>query len=344
MPKKSKREREPEERLERLLKKVRKLNAEVENVKTGLNKDEDGGNKSPLGDENASPNTNNGVLQSPPPRDPLSPEGTESEGKTIEEEDDETIDDDNWNKIIGEDPSSAKGEKLSVKKDLLKIWQFLCRDGMSKEKEEALIEKYQTLEELAPPDLNPQLDSILKETAKKRDKYMLAVQKTAAQGLSIIGSIMTNIYNNAAEGMDIEDVLSPLKEAGDLLCLIINKQSKNRKAFIEPGLAKDSAQILKNTKIDEFLYGKDLSSKIKETKALSKEGQEFAKPVVPSKNLNTKSPNVGRRVAGNTFIGGRPKQQLFFRNSQQFVNNRGRSSRGRGGRQAPYSPNQRTSQ
>ncbi|KAL7298975.1 hypothetical protein TKK_0008074 [Trichogramma kaykai] len=159
MPKKSKREREPEERLERLLKKVKKLNAE-----------------------------------SPTPRDPLSPEIIESEEKTIQKEDDENIDDDNWNKIIGEDPSSAKGEKLSVKEDLLKIWQYLCRDGMSKEKEEALIEKYQTLEKLAPPDLNPQLDSILKETAKKRDKYMLSVQKTAAQGLSIIGSIMTNIY------------------------------------------------------------------------------------------------------------------------------------------------------
>uniref|UniRef100_A0ABD2WUJ8 Uncharacterized protein n=2 Tax=Trichogramma kaykai TaxID=54128 RepID=A0ABD2WUJ8_9HYME len=147
-------------------------------------------------------------------------DGIESDGEIGS---DATDVDQDWLKIIGDDPSSEKGQKMEIREDILKIWKFFCREGMSIEKEQALIQKYSILPELAPPELNPQLESALKNSAKKRDMCMLAIQKIASQG-----SVMSKIYNQKEEGLDLEEVLAPLKDTGDLFTLIINKQSKNR--------------------------------------------------------------------------------------------------------------------
>ena len=231
---------------------------------------------------------------------------------------------------IGDDPKQSKALKMNMREDLLNRWKFICREASTKEMKELyeqLDTKYECLKELSAPKLNQQIISAIKEVAVTRDKYMCEVQNIAGKAMSIIGSLMTSLYEGAEE-MDLETLLECLSDTARLLAF---KESKSRKAFIEPGLTKETVAILKDTKIDDYLYGEQLSEKLKEAKAISKLA-ETIKAQPPNKanvinqkqgkqSLNSRFP-FSRRPAqtGFTPTGGRPKQKPYFRNRQQFVN------------------------
>ena len=89
--------------------------------------------------------------------------------------------------------------------------------------------------------------------------------------------------------------------------------------------------VLKETKIDEFLYGKELTEKLKEAKALNKMGESMKIPNKASTSkqaLNARTP-FARRLPitqmGSTSFGGRLKRKPFFKNRQQFINHRAQS-------------------
>lgn len=162
---------------------------------------------------------------------------------------------------------------------------------------------------------------------------MSEVQKMAGTALSIVGSVITSFYkeNESDEDFNLETLLTLLYDSGKILSAIVHKQNITRKAFIEPGLTKETKAVLKDSKIDEFLYGKDLPEKIKEAKALNKLGDELklAQPNKPgpstNKSSNYKTPFVRRPQTaqmGSTPFAGRLKQRPFFRNKQQFINHR----------------------
>lgn len=50
----------------------------------------------------------------------------------------------------------------------------------------------------------------------------------------------------------------------------MHKQNVSRKAFIEPGLTKETKAILKETQVGEYLYGSELTEKLKDAKAVVK--------------------------------------------------------------------------
>ena len=164
----------------------------------------------------------------------------------------------------------------------------------------------------------------MKEVAVARDNHMAEVQKLASTVLSINGAIMSAIYESRNEGLDLESLLVYLADASKIVTAIIHKQSVSRKAFIEPGLSKETRAILKETKIDKFLYGENLSEKIKEARALEKMGENLkAQPTTktnaptPGKSLNGKTPLMRRPQMGYHIpTGGRQKKRLYFKNKQ----------------------------
>ncbi|KAL7293507.1 hypothetical protein TKK_0012953 [Trichogramma kaykai] len=90
---------------------------------------------------------------------------------------------------------------------------------------------------------------------------MLAIQKLATLSMTILGSLMTKIYDSRKEGMDTIEFLEPLRDTGKLLALLIHKQSLNRKAFIEPVMTKEGHDIVKESKIEEFLFSNGLADR-----------------------------------------------------------------------------------
>ena len=160
--------------------------------------------------------------------------------------------------------------------------------------------------------------------------HMLEVQKMASTVLSVIGAISTNLYFDNDESFDLESLLKYLNDTGKILSAIVHKQTNTRKAFIEPGLTKETRAILKDTKVDDFLFEKELSEKIKEARALNKIGENLKiqapnKGPATKKHLNERPPFVRRpirRQMGSIPFRGRLKQTVFSRNNQQFVNHR----------------------
>lgn len=65
---------------------------------------------------------------------------------------------------------------------------------------------------------------------------------------------------------------------------VVQKESVSEKAFIEPGLTEKTRTILKDTKIDEFLYGQQLGDKIMKAKAINKLEEKLK---VQATNANT---------------------------------------------------------
>ena len=240
---------------------------------------------------------------------------------------------------VGDDPSKSKALEMIIKEDLRDVWKVYCREGMKKDDEEALLNKYAVVKELQAPGLNPQIASQVGQIARARDGHMISIQKLAALSMSIIGSLMTTMHENRYTGMDIKDMLEPLKDADNLLAVLMHKQSLNRRAFIEPGMSKEGQEIVKISKIEEFLFGDDLTDKIKDTKAHTKEGQDLFKIQQPStsknKPLNSRTPYKNRPRGGMGYFQqrGRPRQRFSFRGKQQFVNHRAQIPQ-----QGPYRP------
>lgn len=175
----------------------------------------------------------------------------------------------------------------------------------------------------------------MKDAAVTRDNYLAEVQKLSGTALSIIGSLISSIYEGDPE-LKVEDILHSLLDASKFLTLIIYKQTKSRKAFIEPGLVEETKALLKDCKTDEYLYGKEWAEKAKERKTLKNMSQNF-KSQPPKGNLPTQTskPTFGQGLnrqtsfarrpqmqMGSTSSGGRLRQPVFSRNRQQFANNR----------------------
>ncbi|KAL7288498.1 hypothetical protein TKK_0017463 [Trichogramma kaykai] len=228
-----------------------------------------------------------------------------------------------WQDIVGEDLSKSKALAVDIKDDLLNVWKSLCRQGIKKEEEEALLQKYECAQGLQAPEINPQVAAKMSATAKARDAHMLTNQKLASLSLFVIGSLMTRIYNSRKEGMDVLDILEPLRDAGKLLSLQIHKQSLNRRAFIEPGMSKEGQDIIKDSKIEDMLFGNELANKIKESKAFSKEGEGLMKAQSTTsgpKPLNSKFQLRGRprsQVGFSSYQGHQP-QRFSFRESEEI--------------------------
>ncbi|KAL7305274.1 hypothetical protein TKK_0002411 [Trichogramma kaykai] len=124
------------------------------------------------------------------------------------------------------------------------------------------------------------------------------------------------MYRLIKKESDLIEILSLFKGTGDFLYLIMNKQSKNRKAFIKPGLSNEINAILKETSIDEYLYGKYLSVKIKELKSFPKEGEGLVKATSTSAtpfSVNQEALYSGSQLAGYTNTRGCQIQRLLSR-------------------------------
>lgn len=217
---------------------------------------------------------------------------------------------------------------------MLARWEVYIKEGLKKEDYESIMKKYSCIKEFQAPLLNELIASMMKGPKVTRDGHLGDIQKLAGTALSVVSSLATSIYRED-ETLTLESMLTSLCDIAKFLSLIIYKQSKSRKALIEPGLSDDMKDLVKNTKVDEYLYGKDLSEKVNQKKTMKKlanelkvtQNQKTSSANVARSNLNSKTPFVRRPLQqmGYTFTGGHLKQKPFFKKpqqQQQQMNNR----------------------
>lgn len=69
--------------------------------------------------------------------------------------------------------------------------------------------------------------------------------------------------------------MKPLSDAGRLLCDYHYRESQSRRFAILNSLNKETRDAVKDTKIDEYLFGSELAEHLKSAKAISKSGSEM---------------------------------------------------------------------
>lgn len=171
---------------------------------------------------------------------------------------------------LGEDPRESKAIKLKVHSNLAGRYAFITTNGLKKEDKELLVSKYQTAELLKAPGLNEQIQTKLNEKALKKDAYRFKSQRLIGIALSVLSSAITMINEEDEESIDQEEFLEKLADNAKLMAEVQFRQSESRRVFIISRFSKSVQELFKKSKQDILMFGKDLTTKIKELKESNK--------------------------------------------------------------------------
>ncbi|KMQ91462.1 hypothetical protein RF55_8665 [Lasius niger] len=153
-------------------------------------------------------------------------------------------------KFLGDNPKVSKAIEPKLHKDISDRLEGWITDGLPKEDQEKLNKKYSRPEFLEAPKLNPEVEPAMLEAAIKKDKHFLECQ-------NIIGSAIASV--------------------GSALSLILLED--------EEGLKPKLKAALENTNSESFLFGKELSEKIKQVGVMEKMAKALKEQ--PPKKQNT---------------------------------------------------------
>lgn len=198
--------------------------------------------------------------------------------------------------------SSSKKQETKFHQTLVDCWKRILLDGLIKEERIELLNKYPRTGNcrLEAPVINEEINSIINEKTRKRDKYLAFDQNICGSSLSALGSAVTMVLNEEEEGIDKLKLLEVLNDAGWLLSELFHLLSLARRSFLFASMDKKMKSLLEKEKAEEWLFGAELSQKIKSARAAEKVGSTLKfQPVqkkFPSRPFsgNWKGPSAGR--------------------------------------------------
>ena len=171
---------------------------------------------------------------------------------------------------------------------------------MANENSEELLAKYRRQKFLEAPKMNPPIEAKLSSSAKKRDEYRRRARNEIGSAITVIGSVASTLITEA-ESIDPIQLFKKLYHSLKILAEVYHKQSVSRRATVTPAFSKSTKEILdKKTKSDEYLFGSNLVTKIKNTMAIEKITADMRQATqnTPSKAKNW-FPRPGSRHSHN---------------------------------------------
>ncbi|XP_039764462.1 uncharacterized protein LOC120636950 [Pararge aegeria] len=194
------------------------------------------------------------------------------EGQLIEENDEL---DPEILQLLGSDPTQDKSFGENIHKDLASRWKHILTNGLLKEEKIDLLKRYLPPENclyMKAPILNSEIKSALSEINVKRDVYSEQKQNQMSSCISAIGKALNLIL---AQKESSQEVIKTLSDAGRLLCDTHYRESLSRRFAIVNCISKQKRDVIKNTKIDNYLFGSKLSEHLKSSKAISTSASEL---------------------------------------------------------------------
>ena len=194
--------------------------------------------------------------------------------------------------MLGEDPAANKPKELRLHSSLSARWKNYLSSDLKVEELDALLLKYPRsgVCNLEAPNLNAEIQAGLIESAVKRDKFFMTSQNVLGSALSALGEVITEMLNDPVERKEKIERIGKLGDIGKLLAHQHHAESVTRKAFISPGLSKEMRIVLEGANSDAFLFGNNLSEKIKEAKQIQQTSREL-KNMPPQKKTLLKTSN-----------------------------------------------------
>lgn len=212
-----------------------------------------------------------------------------------------------------------------IEENIAVRWREVLRNGLPKEEQLELINKYTTPENcknINAPVLNSEIKVAIHQGAMDRDNRMVSKQQKMAACLSALGQSMTEIWKNP--GVDNGDkVLEIISDASRILLEVQREESLTRKALIVNNLNTSMADTLKATNIGEFLFGEELDDQIKTKKAIERTSKELRAAEKPATKVskNFKRPSRPNAPKSRFGTGGQYKKRWTQKpNSHQNAN------------------------
>lgn len=183
--------------------------------------------------------------------------------------------------ILGVDPTKSKLFGKHVQIDVAVRFEHIATTGLTKEDRKELTDKYLLPENcklVGAPALNPEIKAALSEMVVKRDKVIETKQSILASAISSLGQAITLLLSSNEKNTDL---LRLLMDTGRTLSDCQHNDTVTRRNFILYAVKKDMKESLQNAKVDNFLFGEQLSDTLKAAKAISKSGADLKAPPPP---------------------------------------------------------------
>lgn len=211
------------------------------------------------------------------------------------QEDDATVnlDSDTLN-LLGEDHSNKKCHGVSLHKDIAPRWTHILTNGLAKDTQTDLVKQYlppENCANMSAPKLNPEIKAALSDLNIKQDQYCQGKQNQLGSGLAALGQVLN--WTLTSKNIVPPNIIKALSDAGRLICDNHYRESLSRRYAVLNALNKNIRDTVKDTKIDENLFGSNLSDHIKSSKAITKTASEMKTSRAPYQALPAAHPQRG---------------------------------------------------
>ncbi|CAH1993852.1 unnamed protein product [Acanthoscelides obtectus] len=192
---------------------------------------------------------------------------------------------DSINKILGTDPSMPKVMGKPVSDQVASRLNYYATNGMSSDEKETIRLEWPTPENCLSfnsPTLNPEILALLSPTDQKKDSFMCHIQNDIAGSLSALSSVISKLLDIADLPNVIKEIIPDLMTAGKLQCNAHFQLSMHRRHQVYPLLKSDMQKLAKESKMDNFLFGKTFMEKCKINQTINKSAVELQVSKVPA--------------------------------------------------------------
>ncbi|GAB0090872.1 hypothetical protein DMENIID0001_056410 [Sergentomyia squamirostris] len=213
-----------------------------------------------LGSENISPNVNPDV------------------GKPAEEMREGALPEDILN-VLGKRLYEDRASAPEVHADLAIRWNEILEKGIPSEFIHDILKKYPPPKNCAlfePPKLNPVVKAIMSEQVVARDDRIALRQGKISAALSAISNALTTVFatKNIPEWKTLAENLS---DASKIMTDLQHDETVIRRTLILANVDASMRETLKESKIDEYLFGHGLEDSVKNVKALQVTSRDLKK-------------------------------------------------------------------
>lgn len=193
--------------------------------------------------------------------------------------------------VIGKRLTSEKVFGEAIHQDVAVRWLDVLKQGLPKDEKVELIKRYPTPQNCTlfdPPKLNQEFSMLLNDVNKKRDNRILAKQSKISAALGALSKATSALLKTKDPSL-----LGYVSDAARLIADIQRDETSVRRNLIIASYGGQAKDILQATESGEWLFGEDLTEKLKAAKALDgplkvlKDQSKTEKTTVPK---NSKAP------------------------------------------------------
>lgn len=180
----------------------------------------------------------------------------------------------------------------NIPDEISKRWDRVLVDGLTKEQKDKIMENTLIPDNFRlakAPLLNTELIPVLSDASRNRDKLLEKSQNQLGVGISGLSDLATSVINGNTDKIEL------LKKISDISKIFLDlhyEDTKRRRKLVASSLDKKFLNMITDVKRDSYLFGTNLSEKIKASKSAERSGLQIKRnDAVPS--TSKRYPNQG---------------------------------------------------